>query len=116
MTEVAHLTDAVAAILEEAQRLDTDTFADALSAACDRLATGDDETDRWQEAVIDGIRWAAHTAGATRTGKTVLRICYAEGFQATWQWAAGAAHPPEFRAAVLQSVTSGLGPIQTEET
>lgn len=116
MTESTILTDAVAAILEEAQRLDADAFADALSAATDRLATGDDETDRWQEAVIDGICWAAHTAGAARTGQTVLRICYAEGFQATWQWPAGAAHPPEFHAAVLRSVSSGLGPIQTEET
>lgn len=115
MTEIAHLTDAVAEILEEAQRLDADAFADALTAATDRLATGDDETDRWQEAVIDGIRWAAHIASATRTGTTVLRICAPDGVAITWEWDA-TEKTPVFRGAVLHSVKEALGPAKPKET
>lgn len=82
------LTQAIATIIDESQRLNPDQFADELAAIVDHMTTGEKSDDLYLEAIVDGIRWGALAAVHVElAGGAMLRVCLPDGIRITHEWA-----------------------------
>lgn len=86
------LTQAIATIIDESQRLDPDEFADELARIVDDMTVGKESEnnadDLYLEAIVNGIRWGARAAvNVERDRGAMLRVCLPDGIRITHEWA-----------------------------
>lgn len=109
------LTDAIRAIIDEAQRLSVDDFEAAINAASDDLQTGERDDDLYIESVLDGIRFGARAAVSVElAGGAMVRFVMPGGERITSEWAKHADAESQIKAALAamhaeRTIASGVG-------
>lgn len=95
------LTDAIRAIIDEAQRLSVDDFEAAINAASDDLQTGERDDDLYIESVLDGIRWGVRAAVVVDFGGgAMVRVYIPDGGRITHEWQSHRHAKPQIEAAL----------------